>query len=531
MTDNVFSAWGSDIVTGDKPVEKPNLIAFKNSEKAIRILNKHIKRDSFIGVHCDVDVDGIGCGIILKQFLQSLSSRNHLFIINREKVHGIQAKHVEYFNNIDKIDLLIVLDSSTNEIEYIKGLQCDVIVVDHHDILQFDLYGVHENGTEYVIINNMIENKNPNEIIEFIKNINNDTDVQLDEYVVDSRMSGALVLYELLRLYSDTYNTGPILENKMLYQWVGVTLFTDAVTLNSDRNQWYIDKTVHNMDLEPSLKIILTEMNRYKAKADKSFINYTLAPAINRAIRAGASGVTLDILINKPYNINDLNKYREQQDNALKLCTENKVYSGEYIAKDITNLDIHRNYCGVIAGRLCGDNHKNVVVYKVEDGIAKGSFRGRYNDVDYRQQFENFKDGVYAQGHKPAFGFMIEEEYIDDVMRSLRAIEPQGNPVKYLTAGKIEDKHRGIHHIENMDEFKKQGNLWRLAIGNSKLSSYEEINIETSIQEAVLKENKGKIYIYNVLGLECKSFEPLTTDIIKVYVEYSNNIDFYVRNS
>ena len=73
--------------------------------------------------------------------------------------------------------------------------------------------------------------------------------------------------------------------------------------------------------------------------------------------------------------------------------------------------------------------------------------------------------------------------------------------------------------------------MWRLAIGNSKVSSYEEINIETSIQEAVLKENKGKIYIYNVLGLECKSFEPLTTDIIKVYVEYSNNIDFYVRNS
>ena len=59
-----------------------------------------------------------------------------------------------------------------------------------------------------------------------------------------------------------------------------------------------------------------------------------------------------------------------------------------------------------------------MVVYKVEDGIAKDHL-GRYNDVDYRQQFENFKDGVYAQGHKPAFGFMIEEEYIDDVMKSL----------------------------------------------------------------------------------------------------------------
>lgn len=531
MTDTVFNKWNSDIITGDRQAEKPNMIALKNAEKAARILNKHIKRNSLIGVHCDVDMDGIGCGFVLKQFLQSLSSVNHLFIINKEKVHGIQGKHVEYFNNVNKIDLLIILDSSTNEIEFIKGLQCDVIVIDHHEVLQNDFYGVHENGTEYVIVNNMIENNNPNEIVEWIKSLNNNTSVQLDNYVVDERMSGTLVLYELLRIYSEAYNTGPILENKMLYQWVGITLFTDAVTLATDRNQWYIDKTVHNMDLEPNLKTILTEMNKYKARADKSFINYTLAPAINKTIRAGASGVALDIIINKPYNILELNQYRQQQDDALKLCVENRVYSEEYIAKDISNLDISSNYCGVIAGRLCGDNHKNTIVYKIENGIAKGSFRGRYADVDYRKQFESFGDDIYAQGHKPAFGFKIKVELIDTIMKSLKDIEPINQHREYLTAGRLPNEHRGIHHIESIDDFKKQGNLWRLAIGNSKVSSYEEINIVTSISEAVLKETQGKIYIYNVLGMDCKAFEPLTTDIIKVYVEYSTGIDFYVRNS
>ena len=95
MIDTVFEAWNSDIITGDRQVEKPNMIAFKNVEKAARILNKHISRNSLIGVHCDVDMDGIGCGFVLKQFLQSISSMNHLFIINKEKVHGIQRKHVE----------------------------------------------------------------------------------------------------------------------------------------------------------------------------------------------------------------------------------------------------------------------------------------------------------------------------------------------------------------------------------------------------------------------------------------------------
>jgi len=67
-------------------------------------------------------------------------------------------------------------------------------------------------------------------------------------------MSGALVLYEVLRVYERIYKVGKIIENAMLYQWVGVTLLTDAVVLGITRNQWYIDKTMGNMDVEVGLK-------------------------------------------------------------------------------------------------------------------------------------------------------------------------------------------------------------------------------------------------------------------------------------
>lgn len=530
MLDVVFSKWGSDVITGDRNPDKPSMLAFKHSEKALRILEKHIRKNSLIGVHADVDMDGIGSVYILKQFIESLSSNRHLFIINKDKDHGIKDKHVEYFNAINKIDLLIVLDSSSNDIDLIKELSCDVIVIDHHEIHHEDLYGVREDGTEYVIINNMIENKDVKVINEFI-NVNNlEANLSIGEYSVDSRMSCGLVLYELLRLYSVAYQTGPILENKMLYQWVGVTLFTDAIILNTERNQWYIDNTVHSMDVEPCLNIILKQLNKYKAKIDKSFINYTLAPRINKAIRAGATSQALDIILNNPYKIRDLEIYGDDQAKALELVIGDVDKSNDsYIAKDVTSLGISKNYCGVIAGRLCGENSKNTIVYLVEDGVAKGSFRGRYN-VDYRGKFEQFKEGIYAQGHKGAFGFKVQVELIDSLMESLKEIEPIGNIREYLTAGEIREELRGIHHIENIDEFRVGGNLWRLAIGNSKLSSSEEINIVTSLNEAILKDTRGKLFIYNVLGIECKAFEELASNRIKIYAEYSTSIDFYVKN-
>ena len=96
-------------------------------------------------------------------------------------------------------------------------------------------------------------------------------------------------------------------------------------------------------------------MNKYKSRLDKSFIAYELAPTINRAIRDDASGKVLDVILNRPKDIGELEKHREQQDLIIQRCVpKGKVYEGSYIMKDITLTGISRNYCGVIAARLCG---------------------------------------------------------------------------------------------------------------------------------------------------------------------------------
>ena len=534
MKDLLLQRWGSDIVVGDREAPKPSLIGFLNTEKAVEMLRKHIRRNSRIAVHCDVDVDGIGSGYILKKFLRSQGANNTLFLINKDKEHGIQGKHVNYFNNVNNCDLLVILDSSTNEVDIIKQFNNDVLVVDHHEMLHGDTEGVtHDGEHSYVIVNNMIENKNGKESNDWLKRTNPNTSESIGDYEVDRRMSGGLVLYELLRIYCEAYRLGDVLENLMLFQWVGVTLFSDAVQLVPDRNQWYIENTVQSMYVESGLQAMLAELNQYKATLDKSFIVYTLVPIINKAMRAGSGGEALDIVLNRPKDIKQLSDYGKKQDEAVKACiVENEVYRNEFIVKDIGNKGVSRNYCGVIAARLCGSNHKNAAVYIVEDGIANGSFRGRYADVDYRKYFEEYEEGIYAQGHKPAFGFKVRAGLLEEIMGKLHEIEKEvhGDSKPYLTAGRLEDRHKGIHHIDDIDQFKKEGNFWRLAVANAKLSSSEHLNIIVPAGEVVLKDQIGKLLKYEALGLECKAFEPIITKMVEIYVEYSKTIEVYIKN-
>lgn len=529
MEDILVRKWGSKKVTGDEEVSKPSLLGFKYCINAIALIDKHARKGNRIAVHGDVDMDGIGSSKILNKFFKSLGVTNVLYLINKEKKHGIQEKHVDYFNNKNKIDLLIILDSSTNEMDIIKGFNCDVIVIDHHEVLHNSLY-VKDGEYEKVIINNMVDNLEGDKITEWLKKNNPNTKEKVDDYKADSRMSGAMVLYELLRIYCEALNKGDYLEKLYLYQWVGITLFSDAVKLTSDRNQWYMDKTVYNMELESSLSIILSKLNSYKGKLDKNFISYTFVPIINKAIRAGFSGEALDIILNRPEDIENLRNYDAMQREALAICIKpEEYYPKDYIMKDITNTGVSENYCGVIASRLCGDFNKNTVVFKVVDGIAIGSFRGRRGDVDYRAFFENYREGIYAQGHKPAFGFKVEQDILEDVINGVSSIESKESKF-YITIGNIADKFKGENHIEDLESFKRQGYFWRLGVGNSKVATEEEIYIIASRADVELEDIVGKLYKYNVLGIKCKAFEPIETDLVKIYIEYGSDLEMYVSN-
>ena len=189
-----------------------------------------------------------------------------------------------------------------------------------------------------------------------------------------------------------------------------------------------------------------------------------------------------------------------------------------------------KNYTGVIAASLSGDYQKQAAVYEIENGIAFGSFRGVQPTFDYRTFFEQHAEGNYAQGHKAAFGFQLSLSEFEAILNDLDSINVDICPSNYLTAGDIPSNLIGEHHIYDINDFKRQGNLLRLAIGNSHVNSSEQIEIIVPIKSARLVEQRGKLYIYDVLGIQCKAFEILTHPTIRIYAEQSNLLNIYAKN-
>lgn len=542
--DILLNKWRSKSVTGEKRAEKPGYCIFNNTRYALEMLNKHLVNNSTIGFHTDVDVDGIGTTYILKKAIDNLSKTKNMLIINKDKIHGIQQKHVDYFKQ-RPIDLIIITDSSSNEINIIKQFTCDVLVVDHHDLLHNDLYGKCNDGIhDYVIVNNTIDNYNQEEDNNWLKRKNITAFNNIEEYKGTKAMSCGLVIYELLRVYCECYSNVKIIENLMLYQWVGVTLITDVIDTLNERNQWYMDKTVFNMEIESTLRIMMQKITAFKASLDKSYIGYTFAPLINKAIRAGESAKALDIVVNHPERILELSEYAELQKQAVEKAIMIEVkdeqfgtitkcerrFTKEYIDLDISKLNIHPNYTGVIAGRLSGDNNKNSAIYITkEDGKCKGSFRGRYKDIDYRDFFDKHSEDVYAQGHPGAFGFEVSKKQLNYLMEHLSDIEPTDGVKPYITIGNIPVKEYGVYHVTSIDEFKRLGYILKLATGNSKVTSTDEIMLRVRACDVILKNTKGKLFVYDVFGMECKAFKPISGDYFDIYVEYTNEINMYIR--
>lgn len=530
----IFDIWKSDTVTGDREPEKPSICLFNNCIEACELLHKHFELGQNILIHCDVDVDGIGSGYITKRFCEYNTTGRIMYCINRDKIHGIQESQVGQVNNLSvKLGLLIIVDSSQNEIDIIRKLNCDVLVIDHHEVDESKkdrVVGKTIDGHDYIIVNNVLPGQNPEKVKQWLKQIGTETSEKIEPYESTDMMACGLTSYELYRFYQMAYDRQNMLENMMLYQWSAITLFTDAIQMLNERNQWYVQHTINQMEIEPTLEVLMRQLDRFQATVNKQFISFKLAPALNKAIRANAGNKALAVVLATPSSVNDLAPYADIQKKAVELGKKDPEYLGCMVYKDITNTGISRNYTGVIAASLSGDSHRQSAVYCVNNGRAQGSFRGISGQANYRSFFEKHGVGNFAQGHKAAFGIDIELNELYSIFRDLEQIESVASDIDYLTAGDVPLNLRGIHHIEDVNEFKRHGDLIRLAIGNSHVNSQEQIDIKVPLDEAEFIRQSGKVYIYKILGLTCKAFEPLTQDLVKVYVEQSNELNIYAKN-
>lgn len=115
------------------------MVEIKNLEKAAQRISQAIKNKEKIILYGDADLDGVSSVIILKETLKNLGGKNlFIYFPDREKEgYGINKFALNFLKK-EAPALFIALDcgiSNFEETKLAKKLGFEVIIIDHHEIL------------------------------------------------------------------------------------------------------------------------------------------------------------------------------------------------------------------------------------------------------------------------------------------------------------------------------------------------------------------------------------------------------------
>ncbi|MCS7250273.1 MAG: DHH family phosphoesterase [candidate division WOR-3 bacterium] len=108
-------------------------------EKGIKRIEKAIEEKEKILIWGHEDLDGISATVLFYNILKDLRAQVSFYIpVKHKKKYGLNLEDLRLFKE-EGLDLVIMVDSGTTnflEIEEAKKMGVDVIVVDHHEVLE-----------------------------------------------------------------------------------------------------------------------------------------------------------------------------------------------------------------------------------------------------------------------------------------------------------------------------------------------------------------------------------------------------------
>lgn len=488
----------SNMALGREEVHKPKYIQIENQNEAYSLIDNANK----IIIHTDVDMDGFWSGYIMIKWLTSINKKPIGIILNNGKKHGADGISKE---RVGEADLLIVLDSSTNNLrQIIEDTGINVLIIDHHEINSGVELRVENSGRVGLVVNNMT--------------------------IGDPNFSAGLLVYEFIRaksLYDEK-----LIENMTLYQNATFSLVTDCIKMDNERNLWYAENTFRSNEVESTLEKLLSAASRYDKTMNKSVILYNIAPIFNKAIRAYRGDIALMYLLKQPEWVGELLQYGEIQDYFVKLAIEHEFSCDNgYVLADLGSLGIPDTYCGVIASKLVEKYNKSCVCLVNN----KGSFRGLIQDDDCRYLDIIRESGcdIKADGHQTAFGISGSLLEINKALSFMVEREPEAIPRIAISLGNtgVTGWMCNAQSNEEWMQQKRKGVLVELARANGLVSVSEQEYIAVPRKDIKCLGNYEKYSKYESWGMEFISMEPLDNSYyIKIYAEDNGReIKFFAR--
>lgn len=334
-----------------------------------------------VGIHLDIDPDGVTSGSIMYNFLK----RNfpecdyHLFHAQRNEGHGIE-KNLQELKKA-KLDLLIVVDSSTNSVEQCKTLSelFDIVIIDHHPI-SYD---------------------NPYALI---------TNCQLGDYPNKS-LSGSAMSYLVCEQITKLCNHCMLEEIDLC----AIGLIADMMDMGVPENRYLVNQGLLNITNKGLLKLIeLQKLGLDDLTTSK--LSFNVITLISSATRCNKLEVALELLTTQDGErieqlASELIKLNNQRKNEqLKLVKRTEKEVKKQLENNIIivfDANIESNYKGLLANDIAQKYQKPTIVVSEINGLWKGSGRGCDAVTKFKELLIQSGLIEFTEGHDSAFGITI----------------------------------------------------------------------------------------------------------------------------
>lgn len=345
------------------------------AEKAYEILQNAIQSNKKIMLVGDPDVDGLISLKMMCEYMDYLGL-DYAYYVNDNRVHGFMLDATILTGY-----LIICADFAIDRktLQSIVDCGVDIISTDHHEVEE-NFIAYSSRGYQGVVINNQYPFEPEDERYN----------------------SGAGVVYELFTSFNAEF------KSEERDAMVGITLLSDVRPTENRKARRYLARLYNYNEgyidylIQSTLK---SDFGFGVPKMDRTFVDFTFSPTINALLRFNKTQEAIDLILGK--GITDHTDYRKRQTDLLRRLEEDAevldlgscvilAVNSELYEEDITN------FIGLLCSRYKNAQKSSLAFVYDKGKILRASFRGRYDDVDYRGALQEL--GIDAQGHKGAFG-------------------------------------------------------------------------------------------------------------------------------
>ncbi|HOI60127.1 MAG TPA: DHH family phosphoesterase [Candidatus Pacearchaeota archaeon] len=374
----------------------------RNIEIAASRIKEAVLNEEQIIIYGDSDMDGVASVVILEEAINNLTSilKKDIpqilvaFPDRDNEGYGLNENALAFLNKKranNKKALLITLDcgiTNFKEIEEAKKLGFDVVVVDHHKVLD-----------KIPNADIIVDPKHPEDNYYFKEYSNAGLTFKLVEEILKQNMSSFL--------------------RSNFIELVMLATIADMMP-EEDENQEWIYEGLANLDKtqRPAILAFKEVLGSFHSK--REFVNKIIS-VFNTVKMKDHKVITYDFI--KSINFEDakekvreLIKDTEDRQNEIRALTENLK---EHLKIDQSIIifegskQYRADYLGAVASRLVGFFNKPVFLYVQKEDVSRGTVRVP-KGIDAVKAMDSCKNLLVTYGgHAPAAGFTLKNENLD----------------------------------------------------------------------------------------------------------------------